>query len=165
MSVTSCQQRILLQQPLYYNLEALPVEPSSAVTVEEALLYTFFVLDRSLGLTDDDVLAFMAETFPQYSPDTVQSTFSLMVRAGVFVILQPLCRNWCDPTCPAKTYAINKQLERLVPWGQLVPFLLQLAGGTQVATPAFWHWFAPNRDLQGSLIYSTKRPVVASSAW
>ena len=164
MSVTSCQQRILLRQA-YYNIPALPVDPSSVVNVDEAILYAFFVQNRSLGLSESEVIAYLDDNFPQYDLDTVQAAFLDLVRGGVLVILQPLCINWCQFTCPEKTYAINKQLERLIPWGDLLMFLIQLAGGTQVSTPTFRHWFAPDRDLQGSLTFSTKRSVLPNAAW
>ena len=158
MSVISCQQKIPLFHK-YYNIFPIDVTPSSAENVGASIVYTFFVLDRHLGLTSDDIVDYVVTTFPQYSLTEIKSEIEYFVRNGVLVTLQPICRDWCADECPVKTYVLGSRLDQLHEFNGLLVYLMQLAGGTRVTTPVFNHWFLPNRNLQGNTI-STKRAVM-----
>jgi hypothetical protein len=160
MSVTSCQQKIPLGHK-YYNIFPLPVEPVSAETLTEAILYTYFVLNQHMGLTQMDWLQYMAVHFPQYSSQEIESELDALVRSGVLVTLQPVCRDWCADECPVKSYAISSRLDQLPAFNGLVLFLIGLAGGTRVTSVRFNQLFLANRNLQGG-VASTKRQVIPS---
>lgn len=158
MSVTSCQQKIPLFNK-YYNIFPIEVKPQSAESLGESIIYTFFVLNRHLGLTMENIVDFVTTNFPQYSAPDVESEIEYFVKKGVLVTLQPICRDWCADTCPVKSYSISSRLDQIYVFNGLVVFLIQLAGGTRVTTPVFNRWFLPNRNLQGNTI-STKRAVM-----
>jgi hypothetical protein len=156
MSITSCQQKIPLFHS-YYNIPPIMVEPSSAQTIQEAIIYTFFVNNNHFGLTKTEVTQYMLNTFTQYDFASIDSAFTVLIANGVLVTLQAICVNWCKNQCPLKKFAISKNLDKLPIYSSLIFYLIQLAGGTQTTTAVFNNWFLANRNLQGSLITSTKR--------
>lgn len=160
MSVTSCQQKIPLFHK-YYNIFPIDVTPLSAENVGESIIYTFFVLDRHLGLTFNDIADYMVVTFPKYSLSEVKMEIDYFVRKGVLVTLQPICRDWCADECPVKAYSIGSRLDQLPEFSDLIMYLMQLAGGTRTTSTVFNHWFLPNRNLQGG-VTSTKRSVMST---
>lgn len=140
MSVTGCQQKILLNQA-YYNVFPIAVQPSSAKTIDEAILYSFFVLNQWYGVTVDELTAYMAGQFPEYATEDVLVAFGDMLVDGWFIVVQPYCRDWCSSVCPPTRYVIPARVAQNSLHDSLVLFLVQLAGGTRVKTKAFSRWF------------------------
>lgn len=160
MSVTSCQQKIPLFH-LYYNIFPIDVTPSSAQTLGEAVIYTIFVLNKHFGATTDDIVSFMASNFSQYTQTEVETEVDYLIKKGVLVTLQPVCRDWCADTCPEKAYAISWRLDQLVGFSDLVLFLIGLAGGTRTLSPTFNRWFLSNGNVQNNTVGSTKRKTMS----
>jgi len=161
MSVTSCQQKIELIHP-YYNIFPITVEPSSAQTIEEAIIYTLFINNNHYGLTQMEITLFVAEYFPEYNVQQIADSFVILLKNGVLVTLQAICVDWCANQCPVKKFAISKNFDKLPSYSNLVLYLIQLAGGTRVTSRTFNHWFLSNRNFQGSLVTNTKRSAFSA---
>ena len=165
MSVTSCQQKIPLFHA-YYNIFPVDVEPTSVQNINEAIVYTFFVLNNHMGLTQEQVLSFILQNFPQYSELMIYNAFEKLISNGVLVTLQAVCVDWCSVSdgvqCPAKKFAISRNLDKLPAYSNLIIFLIELTGGTRITTPIFNRWFIGNRNFQGSLITNTKRSAFSA---
>ena len=161
MSVTSCQQKIELIHP-YYNILPIIVESSSAQTIEEAIIYTFFVKKNHYGLTQIEITLYVAEYFPQYDVQQIAETFAILLKNGVLVTLQAICVDWCANQCPIKKFAISRNIDKLPTYSTLVLYLIQLSGGTRVTSRTFNDWFLSNRNLQGSLVTNIKRSAFSA---
>ena len=160
MSVTSCQQRIPLFH-VYYNIFPIEVTPSSVQNISEGVIYTFFVLNKNFGLTMQDITLFMTSKFPQYTTSEVETEVNFLIKKGVLVTLQPICRDWCADTCPEKAYAISWRIDQLAGFRDLVLFLLGLAGGTRTFSRTFNRWFLSNGNVQNNTVGSTKRSTMS----
>ena len=162
MSVTSCQQKIPLFHA-YYNIFPCDVDPSSVHNINEAIIYTFFVHNNHMGITEHEVISFILQTFTQFDASSVENAFVTLVKNGVLVTLQAVCVDWCNGVqCPEKKFAISRNFDRLPAYSNLILYLIELAGGTRVTTATFNHWFIGNRNFQGSLVTNTKRSAFSA---
>jgi hypothetical protein len=160
MSVTGSQQRIALYRT-YYNVFPIEVTPSSVTSIGESIIYMLFVLKKCNGVSENNIITYASVHFPQYTADLIRTEINTLVRAGVLVILQPICRDWCVQGCPVdKTYAISWRADQVIGSEPLVLFLIQLVGGTRTIGPNFNRWFfttSPNVLQRQSTQMSTKR--------
>jgi hypothetical protein len=159
MSVTGAQQKIALYRT-YYNIFPIAVNPSSVTTIGESIIYMLFVLRKCNGISEEDMVTYASVNFPQFSADAIRSEIRTLVKSGVLIILQPICRDWCSPECPVKTYAISRRVDQMTTSRPLVLFLVRLAGGTRNISPVFNRWFyttSPNNLQRQSTQVSTKR--------
>ena len=163
MSVTSCQQKIPLYLA-YYNVFPIDVSPASVSTIQEAIVYAFFILKKQFGASEAEIVSYVSSTFPEYTTDVIEAAFTSMVRTGALVILQPICRDWCADECPIKLYAISSRISQIPVYAPLVLFLVQLAGGTRTISNTFRRWFSPDNNFKGGqlTVASTRRPVMSS---
>lgn len=151
MSLQACRNRIQLHHP-YYNVFPIEVDTSVVNSLIEAVLYTLFVLNDMFGLTQIEIVEYIATHFPQYTDRmTICDTISRLLKNGILRQLPPICFGYC-PTDAGADATLSLRLPRLT-YNQtmdqydrnytLVLFLIQLAGGTRQTTPRFKALFNP----------------------
>jgi hypothetical protein len=129
----------------YYNIFPIDVTPDSATTITEAILFTLFVLDNSLGNTLNELVDTALSLFPTFSREQLCDTILEMLRVGILKSLYPICRDHCLTPNNARISTItwSEKLDQYPANSSLVEYLIGLAGGTREYSQTFTILFKP----------------------